>query len=120
MQCRVSQPGDPLGCRLGYSIELGRGGDAGWKVLAVLAYSALVSLAFIIVNILLTTHGSFECSDTVSGYNYEVKRLVHMHFLNMDKSINGDDITDQVVDADEDAIVIAARKHYSVRSRLLF
>ena len=82
------------------------------------AYSTLVSLAFIIVTILLSKHGSLKCSDTVSGHNSEVKHLVHVDFLNMDKSLNGDDITDQVVDAW--STVIADRKHYSVCSRLWF
>ena len=82
------------------------------------AYSTLVSLAFMVVTVLYSTHGSLECSDTVNGDNSKVKRLVHVDFLNMDKSLNGDDITDQVVDAW--STVIADRKHYSVCSRLWF
>ena len=38
--------------------------------------------------------GSLDCSDTISGDNTQVKRLVHIDFLNLDKSLNTDgDIT---------------------------
>ena len=78
-------------------------GNSSCSCVVVLSrYSTLVSLAFIIVTILYSTLGALDYSDTVSGDNSEVKHLVHMNFLNMDKSLNGGDITDQVVDADED------------------
>ena len=72
------------------------------------AYSTVVLLAFIVVTVLYSTHGSMDCSDTISGAHTQVKRLVHVDFLNMDKSLNTDgDITDkQEVATEEDQHIV--------------
>ena len=69
------------------------------------ADSTVVLLAFIVVTVLYSTHGSMDCSDTISGAHTQVKRLVH---VDMDKSLNTDgDITDkQEVATEEDQHIV--------------
>ena len=60
-------------------------------LIIVSAYSTAISLAFIIVTILFSTQGSLD-SDVVSGENSEIKKLIHLDFINLDKSLNAGDI----------------------------
>ena len=67
----------------------------------------MVSIAFVVVAVLYTTQGSSVCSDSISD-NIQVKKLVHVDFMNYDKSVNTDgDITDkQEVGKDEDQHIV--------------
>ena len=69
-------------------------------LIIVSAYSTAISLAFIIVTILFSTQGSLDC-DVVSGENSEIKKLIHMDFLNLDKSLNRGDIDGKKITKEE-------------------
>ena len=60
-------------------------------LILVSAYSTSISLAFIIVTVLYSTQGSLDC-DIVTGENSEIKKLIHVDFLNPDKSLNAGDL----------------------------
>ena len=88
----------------GFRTELNRGQgehcDQGWPQI-VSAYSTAISLVFtIIVTILFSTQGSLDC-DVVSGENSQIKKLIHVDFLNLDKSLNGGDIDGEKITKQE-------------------
>ena len=60
-------------------------------LILVSAYSTAISVAFIIVVVLYSTQGSVNC-DVVSGKNSEIKKIAHIDFLNLDKSLNAGDL----------------------------
>ena len=69
-------------------------------LILVSAYSTATSLAFIIVTVLYSTQGSIDC-DVVTGENSEIKKLIHVDFLNLDKSLNADDLDGKMITEEE-------------------